>query len=166
MSAITPEQSKAVRALVSALRDLSSTELVRAVRAARAALPRKRPKPRGPSLFPSVDLKGRRVGTLTVTRWLGRSRWECKCDCGEVRVVSTGNVVLFGVKGCRTCSVKGARTRILARFDEILARYYGDFASLDACASMADTTGSTLMHVFRLYHLPIRRAGGLSKASR
>ena len=54
----------------------------------------------------SVDLVGKRFGSLTVTRKTperdsaGCVMWECKCDCGNVRLASTNLLNRGLVKSC------------------------------------------------------------------
>lgn len=38
------------------------------------------------------DLVGQRFGKLTVTRYLGNSKWECLCDCGNTTITTTGKL--------------------------------------------------------------------------
>ncbi len=53
------------------------------------------------------DLKGKRFGTLTATKHLGKinakSRthyWECRCDCGAITKVSSSNLIGGAVRNC------------------------------------------------------------------
>lgn len=41
----------------------------------------------------SFDLSGKHFGRWTVLKYVGGSKWECKCECGNVRYVSTHNLV-------------------------------------------------------------------------
>lgn len=38
------------------------------------------------------DLTNRRFGHLTAIKYLGRSSWECKCDCGKIISIYGGNL--------------------------------------------------------------------------
>lgn len=51
------------------------------------------------------DLTGQRFGRLIVTKRAGsdkwrRATWECQCDCGEVRVEYSNNLLMGRVKSC------------------------------------------------------------------
>lgn len=49
---------------------------------------------------PKVDLTGMRSGFLVAQKYLGGSKWLCKCDCGEEKAVS-GNSIKYGkTKSC------------------------------------------------------------------
>ena len=49
---------------------------------------------------PKKDLTGRRIGTLTVNKYIGNNgQWECICDCGNVVSLSTYQLT----HGRRTC---------------------------------------------------------------
>lgn len=46
------------------------------------------------------DLTGNKYGRLTVIKYLGSSYWECKCDCGKITKVFTGNLYKGTTKSC------------------------------------------------------------------
>ena len=41
-----------------------------------------------------IDMKGKKIGRLTVIKYLGNSFWECRCDCGTVTKATGGNLRL------------------------------------------------------------------------
>lgn len=52
-----------------------------------------------------IDITGKKYGMLTVIRRAenapkGISRWECKCDCGNIIIVRGGNLKNGNVKSC------------------------------------------------------------------
>lgn len=53
------------------------------------------PRPR-----PRNNLAGQRVGRLTVLRWLGSSRWFCRCDCGKSTEVQTRHLAKQKIRSC------------------------------------------------------------------
>lgn len=64
-----------------------------------------------------VDLKGKRFGRLTVKKWVGTSLhrkalWRCKCDCGKITTVSSGDLISGNTKSCG-CLGKGYAGRNL-----------------------------------------------------
>lgn len=56
----------------------------------------------------AIELSGEKYGYLTVVRFSGKKGryryWECKCKCGRVSEVSTGNLRAGLVKSCYHCS--------------------------------------------------------------
>lgn len=46
------------------------------------------------------DLVGKKFTRLTVIKWLGGGKWQCKCDCGNDKIASTCNLNFGGVKSC------------------------------------------------------------------
>jgi hypothetical protein len=62
------------------------------------------------------DLTGQTFGWLTVLRRSGAERsktlWLCRCLCGAVKPVSTGDLLRANVKscGCRAATIRRART--------------------------------------------------------
>ena len=58
-----------------------------------------------------LDLSGKKFGKLTAIKDVGRDKryhrlWLCKCDCGEEKVVSAGNLVWGNVTSCGCARVK------------------------------------------------------------
>lgn len=49
---------------------------------------------------PSEDLTGKRFGRWTVLGYVGKSKWECKCDCGAIRVISSNALKCGRTKSC------------------------------------------------------------------
>ena len=51
-----------------------------------------------------LDLTGQRFGYLTVIEfagsWDGQRHWRCKCDCGNEKIVTTGNLRSGNTKSC------------------------------------------------------------------
>lgn len=52
-----------------------------------------------------LDLTGQRFGRLTVVRYSGsdsnyRTRWECKCDCGNYKIVKTIDLTRGATRSC------------------------------------------------------------------
>lgn len=46
------------------------------------------------------DLTGQRFGKLNVLKYLGKSKWLCKCDCGEVTTVRGEGLKTGNTKSC------------------------------------------------------------------
>lgn len=56
-----------------------------------------------------LDLAGKRFGHLTAIERISgtktqKSKWLCRCDCGELHEVDTGNLTRGMVKSCGHCS--------------------------------------------------------------
>lgn len=47
-----------------------------------------------------IDITGDKYGRLTPLKYLGNRMWECKCDCGEIKVVSSNHMRRGLVKSC------------------------------------------------------------------
>ena len=41
---------------------------------------------------PTVDYVGKRFGHLVVNKYIGQSKWLCKCDCGKPHITATSNL--------------------------------------------------------------------------
>ena len=59
----------------------------------------------------AVDLAGQKFGSLTVLERAGCSphgcaRWLCRCDCGNITMVTTGNLVNRHSKSCGCLKTK------------------------------------------------------------
>ena len=49
-----------------------------------------------------IDLTGKRFGKLTVAKYLGKSFWLCKCDCGNEKIIY-GNSLKRGLSDSCGC---------------------------------------------------------------
>lgn len=49
---------------------------------------------------PKKDLTGQTFGRLTAVRYVGQSRWECRCSCGNVCTVQTCNLTRRHTTSC------------------------------------------------------------------
>ena len=47
-----------------------------------------------------IDITGQRFGRLKVLRYVGSSRWECKCDCGAIVYPLGGNLRKGDIRSC------------------------------------------------------------------
>ena len=47
-----------------------------------------------------IDMTGRTFGRLTAKRYAGNRRWECVCECGVIKSVSTDNLKSGQIKSC------------------------------------------------------------------
>lgn len=46
------------------------------------------------------DITGQKFGRLTPMEYLGKSKWRCKCDCGNIVDVFTQNLIRNNTKSC------------------------------------------------------------------
>ena len=63
-----------------------------------------------------IDLTGKRFGKLVVTKYVGKSRWLCKCDCGNEKVVGGANLK----KNTSSCGCIKTKNLVGQRFGRIL----------------------------------------------
>lgn len=47
-----------------------------------------------------IDFTGQRFGLLTVKKYIGNSKWECRCDCGNETVVFASNLTTGHTTSC------------------------------------------------------------------
>lgn len=80
---------------------------------------------------PPEDLFGQRFGRLVVLRRLersaGKSRWECSCDCGSIKVVAAadlrrGNTISCGCYRAERASAENCSDILGKRFGRLTAR--------------------------------------------
>lgn len=59
-----------------------------------------------------IDLTGQRFGRLIATKYLGKGKWQCKCDCGNIVDVFRANLKTGNTRSCgcfnKECSSKRA----------------------------------------------------------
>jgi hypothetical protein len=53
-----------------------------------------------------IDIAGKQFGKLKALRYVGDSKWDCKCSCGEYRVVPTSQLTSGKVTMCMSCLAK------------------------------------------------------------
>ena len=69
-----------------------------------------------------IDRTGQKFGRLTAVEYLGRSKWRCKCECGN-EVITTGTALKRGdTKSCG-CYQKDRMTEL--HLDDKTGRKYG-----------------------------------------
>lgn len=87
------------------------------------------------------DLTSRKFGKLTVEKYAfsknGRAGWLCKCECGNEKVVSSGDLLYGQVKSCG-CLHKATKhnlsnTKIYSAWKNIKARCYNKNSSHYNC---------------------------------
>jgi hypothetical protein len=65
-----------------------------------------------------VDLTGRRIGRLVVLRLIerkprGRSIWECRCDCGTIKVAAHSNLLHGHTRSCGCLRAEVSRKNLM-----------------------------------------------------
>ena len=71
------------------------------------------------------DITGKRYGRLTAVRYLGGSRWECKCDCGNTHSVKTCNLTSGHVKSCGCLNKEQSAKNGLSGLDDLTGHRFG-----------------------------------------
>lgn len=46
------------------------------------------------------DIKGKTFNRLTVLEYMGKSRWRCKCECGNITIVPAYDIINGRTKSC------------------------------------------------------------------
>lgn len=68
-----------------------------------------------------------KFGRLTAIRYLGKSKWECSCECGNTYVATASNLKTGKTKSCG-CLYR--ETRGKSRFDDKTGRRFGRLIAL------------------------------------
>lgn len=55
-----------------------------------------------------IDISGKKFGKLSPIKYLGSSRWLCKCDCGNICEVAAYNISHGRTKSCGCISIENA----------------------------------------------------------
>ncbi len=71
------------------------------------------------------DLKGKKIGKLTVVEYIGDRRWRCICDCGKEHITSGYNLYTGITSECKSCTMKKASE---VRKNNMMNKY-GDYVS-------------------------------------
>lgn len=65
-----------------------------------------------------ANLCGQTFGKLTVVMLIGRSKWLCKCECGELVQHTESKLVNDGVSACKKCGLSANTTHGMSRSPE------------------------------------------------
>lgn len=95
-----------------------------------------------------IDLTGLRFGKLTVIRNVGSTKWECKCDCGNIAVVHGGNLRTGHTKSCGCINKKehaepqkAAITNYNTEFIDLTGQIFGHLLVVDKVDNFRDGHG-------------------------
>lgn len=102
------------------------------------------------------DLSGKSFGMLRVLRYLGDCKWECKCECGNNTIVTSGNLKSGNTKscGCNNISLQNSKT-----YEEIMQcinKYSSELGELpypEDIANRLNVTVSAVYKYIRKYNL-------------
>lgn len=66
---------------------------------------------------PRKDLAGRKIGRWTVLSYAGDSRWNCRCECGAEKTISTRHLSSARTRSCGCLKADLSSDRNSARLD-------------------------------------------------
>lgn len=101
-------------------------------------------------LYTRHDLVGTHVNNLTVIRYVGKSKWECECDCGNLTIKSAQDLMSGRAVSCGKCSKENligevfTNLRVVGRAQ---ARVHGRTAwkcECLLCGTMCEVSGHDL----------------------
>lgn len=82
-----------------------------------------------------INIVGQKFGKLTVLKYVGKSKWLCKCDCGKETIVGTYHLKSGNTKSCGCLNIQKiierntkhnlGHTRIYQTWKSIKRRCYG-----------------------------------------
>ena len=55
------------------------------------------------------DITGQKFNRLTILKYLGESKWLCKCDCGNEKIVQTSSLKSGKTKSCGCYNLEKAK---------------------------------------------------------
>lgn len=84
-----------------------------------------------------LDLTGRRFGKLTVIDYAGNLSWNCRCDCGNMTVGMSGNLLANNKKSCG-CLQQEKNDEILNNIITALDNYIDKNKTLPFYEDIAD----------------------------
>ena len=65
-----------------------------------------------------IDLTGQRFGRLTAIEYVGNSKWLCKCECGNEKIVCRGHLKSGAIRSCGCYNREVAKKRMRAMAKE------------------------------------------------
>lgn len=78
------------------------------------------------TLVRAADIVGQKFGKLTVVKFAGDGKWECKCECGNTTFTTTNHLRNGHTKSCGCISSSGEK-KIKEVLDQNNVKYYRQF---------------------------------------
>ena len=79
------------------------------------------------------DLTGQKFGRLTALKYMGNSKWLCKCDCGTEKIISGKHLKDGGTKSCG-CISREVKNLMGQKFGKLTpVKYVGELKWLCKC---------------------------------
>lgn len=76
-----------------------------------------------------IDITGQRFGKLVAQKHIGRSKWKCKCDCGNDHITNRFRLISGISTQCRICAHGGPEDLKGQRFGKLVAMKYAGHKS-------------------------------------
>jgi len=64
------------------------------------------------------DIKGKTFNRLTVLEYMGKTRWKCKCECGNTTITTAYNIINGRTKSCGCLAKETAYKLNLKKYGE------------------------------------------------
>lgn len=78
------------------------------------------------------DITGQKFGRLTAVKYLGKSRWLCKCDCGNLTEVARGHLKTGHTKSCGCLQRDPTTKKHYVTHDKSNTRLYTTYQGMKA----------------------------------
>lgn len=77
-----------------------------------------------------IDLSGKRFNKWTVIRYKSNRDYECRCECGTIKIVQSNNLKTGASRSCRQCSANAVEIHNKlpigeGAFNDLLSHYKG-----------------------------------------
>jgi len=118
-----------------------------------------RPRKHGKLRLPVHNLAGERVGALVVQRYIGKSRWECLCDCKRTRVTTTASLRECGIKSCGECGRSGGLARVRAACFDVAFAYVVEGLTAQVIGDRYEAALTAVFRVLREVGIEVRSPG-------
>lgn len=69
-----------------------------------------------------IDLTGQKFGLLTVQKYVGNKKWECRCDCGNIKIIEGGELRRKTRTGTRSCGCLVGTGLIGKKYGQLLVK--------------------------------------------
>ena len=83
---------------------------------------------------PLNDLTGKRSGRLTAIKYVGGSKWLCKCDCGNEKIVRTNSLNNGETKSCGCLNLEKIREK-KRNFVDYKGKRFGELEVIEYVSS-------------------------------
>lgn len=85
-----------------------------------------------------IDITGKKFNKLVAIKYLGNSKWECKCDCGKTAIVKGSRLTRGLTKSCGCARSEASKKKLI----DLTGQRFGRLTVVSRAESKVNKNGS------------------------